>query len=87
MRGKLACLRILSRVIGDRPGRFRMRRTAADGQPAAVSYLLGPDGRHTARGISVLTVTPGGISTMTAFHAPGLVARFGLPATVEVRRP
>jgi RNA polymerase sigma-70 factor, ECF subfamily len=81
-RGKITCMRILSRVIGEIPGQWRMRRTVANGQPTAVSYLLGPDGRHVARGISVLTVTPGGISTITVFHAPGLVARFGLPAAL-----
>ena len=73
--GKATCLRYLAQVIGS-PGDWRMRPTAANGQPAAAAY-------HTAGaalGVAVLTVTSAGIARITVFPGgPDLVAKFDLP--------
>jgi RNA polymerase sigma-70 factor (ECF subfamily) len=51
--------------------------TSANGRPAAVGYR---DGQPY--GILLLTVTPAGIARIIAFGDPGLVKRFGFPASV-----
>ena len=58
-----------------------MLPTAANGQPAAATYLRAGDGAYEAYGIVVLTTTSTGIAGITVFADPGLLARFGLPAT------
>lgn len=65
-------------------GDWRMIPTAANGQPAAAAYVRGDDGAYQAYGIVVLTTTTTGIAGITVFAAPGLLARFGLPATHPV---
>jgi RNA polymerase sigma-70 factor (ECF subfamily) len=80
--GRVTCLRYLSRVIGA-AGDWRMIPTAANGQPAAAAYYRGGDGTYRAFGLGVLTVTEAGIARILVFgDGPGLVARFGLPATL-----
>jgi RNA polymerase sigma-70 factor (ECF subfamily) len=61
------------------PGDWRMVPTIANGQPAAAAYHLGPDGRHHAYGIVVLTATASGIARIVVFADPGLFGRFGFP--------
>ena len=57
--------------------------TAANGQPAAAASYRGGDGTYRAFGLGVLTVTEAGIARILVFgDGPGLVARFGLPATL-----
>jgi RNA polymerase sigma-70 factor (ECF subfamily) len=56
-----------------------MSATTANGQPAAAAYLRGPDGRHQAFGVAVLTATGTGIVRIAVFGDPGLVTRFGFP--------
>jgi RNA polymerase sigma-70 factor (ECF subfamily) len=63
------------------PGDWRMLPAAANGQPAAATYLRAGDGAYQAYGIVVLTTTSTGIAGITVFADPGLLARFGLPAT------
>jgi RNA polymerase sigma-70 factor (ECF subfamily) len=75
--GRATCVPYLvQRVLGS-PGTWRLRPTSANGRPAAVGYR---DGQ--AYGIILLTVTPAGIARINAFGDPGLVQRFGFPASV-----
>ena len=79
--GRVTCLRYLSHVIGS-PGDWLMRPVLANGQPAAATYYRDGDRTHHALGLGMLTVTPGGIARITVFGGgPGLMAKFGLPAT------
>jgi RNA polymerase sigma-70 factor (ECF subfamily) len=79
--GKVTCLRYLAHVLGS-PGDWLMTPAHANGQPAAATYYRNPHGTHQALGVAVLTATPTGIARITVFPGgPGLVARFGLPAT------
>ncbi|MFC0533244.1 sigma-70 family RNA polymerase sigma factor [Phytohabitans kaempferiae] len=61
-------------------GRLRMVLTAANGMPAAVTYVR-PPGEDAFRpfGIGVLRVADGRIAEITAFHDTSLFATFGLP--------
>jgi RNA polymerase sigma-70 factor, ECF subfamily len=64
------------------PGTWRMRPTAANGQPAAAAYLRGADGGYHAYGIAVLTTTGkeiAGIAGIVVFADPALLRRFGFP--------
>lgn len=79
--GKVTCLRYLAHVLGA-PGDWLMTPVHANGHPAAATYHRTADGPHQALGIAVLGATPTGIARVTVFPGgPGLVARFGLPAT------
>jgi RNA polymerase sigma-70 factor (ECF subfamily) len=78
--GRATCLRYLAHVIGS-PGDWLMIPTAANGQPAAATYHSDGDGTYHALGLALLTVTPAGITRITVFGGPGLVAKFGLPPT------
>jgi RNA polymerase sigma-70 factor, ECF subfamily len=79
--GRATCMRYLARVIGS-AGDWLMIPTAANGQPAAVTYRRGGDGAYHAFGVALLTVTAAGIGRITVFGGgPRLVARFGLPPT------
>jgi RNA polymerase sigma-70 factor (ECF subfamily) len=62
-----------------RPGRFRLTRTAANGQPALAAYLRDDHGSYCAHAIQVLTVSGASITRITSFNDPALVAVFGLP--------
>jgi RNA polymerase sigma-70 factor, ECF subfamily len=76
--GRATCMRYVSRFFGA-PGDWQMEATAANGQPAAATYLRGADGVHRAFGLAVLSVTATGISRIVVFGDPGLVTRFGFP--------
>jgi RNA polymerase sigma-70 factor (ECF subfamily) len=39
-----------------RPGRYRLLPTAMNGQPAALAYVRGDDGRYTAVYLTLLTL-------------------------------
>jgi RNA polymerase sigma-70 factor, ECF subfamily len=56
-----------------------MLATGANGQPAAAVYARGADGRLQPYGVCVLTMTGRGISRVTSFGNPGLLAVFGFP--------
>ena len=76
--GRDTCLRYVTQFLGA-PGDWRMIATTANGQPAAVAYLRGPDGTHRPFGLAVLTATSTGIARIVVFGDPGLVTRFGFP--------
>ena len=60
-------------------GDWRMLATGANGQPAAAVYARDADGQLQPYGVCVLTVTDRGISQVTSFGNPGLLAVFGFP--------
>lgn len=64
-----------ARVLGPL-GRWRMVATSANGQPAALAYILRPDGAYVAHGVVVLTVLAGRIARIVAFNDVALVADF-----------
>ena len=65
-------------------GDMRFIATTANGQPAAALYMLNREtGAHEAFQMHVLSVQPGGVSHVVAFHASeGSFEKFGLPATL-----
>jgi RNA polymerase sigma-70 factor, ECF subfamily len=80
--GRVTCLRYLAHVLGS-PGDWLMTPVLANGQPAAAAYHREGHGTHHALGLAILTVAPVGITRITVFGGgPGLLAGFGLPATV-----
>jgi RNA polymerase sigma-70 factor, ECF subfamily len=71
--------RFLGTVVFGLPGDFRMIPVAANTQPGFACYLLGPDGRHHAHAVQVLTAGDAGIAHVVSFNQPELVGVFGLP--------
>lgn len=66
-----------------RPGRYRLLPVGMNGQPAALAYLRGDDGRYHAVCLTVLTLDAGGrVSEMTVFVLPDQVAAWGCPPTL-----
>jgi RNA polymerase sigma-70 factor (ECF subfamily) len=66
-------------------GDMRFVSTTANGQPAAALYMLNREtGAHEAFQMHVLSVQPGGVSHVVAFHAVGngLFDKFGLAPTL-----
>ncbi len=62
-------------------GDMKFVATTANGQPAAALYMLNREtGRHEEFQLHVLSVQPGGVSHVVAFHAigTGLFQKFGL---------
>jgi RNA polymerase sigma-70 factor (ECF subfamily) len=79
-RGAEAIRRLISiQCPATGPGSMRLLRTSANGAPAVAVYMRGADGVHRAFQLQHLTVTPGGVSAVTAWFDTGLFARFGLP--------
>jgi RNA polymerase sigma-70 factor (ECF subfamily) len=78
--GRTACLGFIARVFAA-GGDWRMLPTAANGQPAAVSYVRAGDGPFQPFGIAVLDVAADGIRRITVFEDAALVATFGFPAS------
>ncbi|RRS01262.1 RNA polymerase subunit sigma-70 [Glycomyces terrestris] len=76
--GRRACVPYLGRVAAG-PGEWRILATAANGQPALASYRRDGDRGYRGLGIGVLTVTATGISRVSVFADPALLARCGLP--------
>jgi RNA polymerase sigma-70 factor (ECF subfamily) len=76
--GRVLCLGYIAKVIGP-PGEWRMRPTAANGQPAAAIYRRAADGAYQAFGVAVLGVTTTGIAKVVLFADANLLARFGFP--------
>jgi RNA polymerase sigma-70 factor (ECF subfamily) len=79
--GRDVCIPFLRDHLLGSPGDWRMRATSANGQPAAAVYLRDQHGSHRPYGICVLTVTDAGISRISSFGDPGLVAAFGFGPT------
>ena len=83
---------LATRVLGQ-PGEFKLVPVAANGQPGFAFYQIGPDGRHHAHAVQVLTVGDAGIAHIVSFNQPELFPVFGLPpvlpaaaATAEPRQ-
>ncbi|TDC52023.1 sigma-70 family RNA polymerase sigma factor [Jiangella ureilytica] len=76
--GKVACVSYLVDEVARTRGDWQKLPTVANGQPAFGAYHR--DG--SAFGLAVLTVTAAGIARVTVFGEPGLLPRFGLPATL-----
>jgi RNA polymerase sigma-70 factor, ECF subfamily len=67
-----------TRVLGQ-PGDFKLLPVTANSQPGFAFYLLGPDGRHHAHAVQVLTIGDAGIAHVVSFNQPELFGVFGLP--------
>jgi RNA polymerase sigma-70 factor (TIGR02960 family) len=80
--GRTKCIRLLDAHVLSTPADWRMIATTANGQPAAAVYKRDTDDAHRAHGIVVLAPTATGISRVTEFHDPALVAMFGFPDTL-----
>ena len=78
--GRRTCLPFLRAYVLGTPGDWRGYATRANGQPAIVGYLRDQTGVHRPYGVTVLTVVDAGISRVTSFGDPDLVAAFGFPA-------
>ena len=66
---------------------LRLVATRANGQPAFGYYLPDPTTSESrARGVIVLTISGGRISTLTRFGGPEIITRFGLPLDLERHR-
>jgi RNA polymerase sigma-70 factor (ECF subfamily) len=52
---------------------------AANTQAGFACYLLGPDGRHHAHAVQVITIGDAGIAHVVSFNQPELFPVFGLP--------
>lgn len=66
-------------------GRFRLRRTRANDQPAMAAYLqTEPGAAFVAHAVLVLSLDGGSIASITRFASPGIVERFGLPEELSV---
>jgi RNA polymerase sigma-70 factor (ECF subfamily) len=77
--GRARCIQMLDTYVLGTPGDWRMIATAANGQPAAIVYHRDADATLRANGAVVLAPTATGISRVTAFEDPTLVATFGFP--------
>ncbi|NKZ04968.1 hypothetical protein [Actinomadura latina] len=61
---------------------WRMTRTTANAQPAAVAYTR-TDGAYRLHTLQVFTVTPNGIARNVVFQDPKVFSAFGLPPILE----
>jgi RNA polymerase sigma-70 factor (TIGR02960 family) len=75
--GRARCIQMLDAYVLGAAGDWRMVATTANGQPAAVVYHRDAEGALRADGVVVLTATATGISRVTKFLDPALVATFG----------
>jgi len=83
--GRTMVLDFLQAQVLLEPGRFRLARTSANGQPAFAAYLREADGVHRAHGILVLTIAASRVTRATMFMDPGLLATFGMPQALPGR--
>ena len=77
--GRKTCVPVLRAHVMGAPGTWRMYATRANGQPAMVGYTRDASGVYQPYGVTLLTVTDKGISRVTSFGDPDLVAVFGYP--------
>jgi len=80
--GRARCVHMLDSYVLGAPGDWRMVATTANGQPSAVVYHRNAGGVLRAAGVVVLAPTATGISRVTKFHDPALVATFGFPGVL-----
>lgn len=75
--------RFIERVFQMRGTDWRVVLTAANGQLAFGAYAASGNGTYALHTFQVLDVTARGISRNVVFMDPQLMARFGLPATLD----
>ncbi|MEV3936692.1 RNA polymerase subunit sigma-70 [Glycomyces sp. NPDC049804] len=81
--GRGACVPYLGRVT-EALGVWRTLPTEASGQPALACYRRAGDGSYQGFGLGLLTVTATGIARVTVFTDAALIARCGLPPSLEI---
>jgi RNA polymerase sigma-70 factor (ECF subfamily) len=88
-RGRETVRGLVSRTVvaGPAHGRWRLRPTYANGQPAFGLYRLDSAGGYRAYGLQVVTLADGALADIITFRTPSLLAKFGLPEQVEATRP
>lgn len=69
----------IQRVFDMRGTGWRMRRLAANGQPALAAYAPGPAGGHWLHTLQVFTVAGGRVARNVVFADPAVFRAFGLP--------
>jgi RNA polymerase sigma-70 factor (ECF subfamily) len=74
--GKTTCMPYLRLGALGVAGEWRMVPTIANGQPAAIAYRRGDDGRHHPFGVALLVVRDDRIARISVFHGAGIVKRF-----------
>ncbi|GAA1138844.1 sigma-70 family RNA polymerase sigma factor [Kitasatospora gansuensis] len=77
-RGRETVARFFASQVLTTPGQYRLTPTRANGQPAFGLYRLGPDGRHHAHSVTVLTLAGNRIARISGFLDPTLFRPFGL---------
>ncbi|MFE1308745.1 RNA polymerase subunit sigma-70 [Streptomyces sp. NPDC058755] len=68
--------RFMERVFALRGTGWRVRRVAANGQPAFAAYAPAPEGGHVLHTVQVLTVTGGRVARNVVFADPRVLAAF-----------
>jgi len=68
---------LVARVLA--PDHFRLLATEANGQPGFGLYERGENGEFRPHAVQVLTLAGRRITRIVTFHAPALLAKFGLP--------
>ncbi len=74
--------RFMERVFAMRGTGWRMVRTTANAQPAAVAYHFS-DGAYRLHTLQVFTVTPKGIARNVVFQHPDVFSAFHLAPILE----
>ena len=86
--GRRVVTRVTALYLLTAPGRLRLVRVVANGQPSLAIYQLEPGGAaYQAHAVLVPTVTGTGIARMVSFVNPDLFASFGLPQTYQAGEP
>ena len=73
----------IQRVFDMRGTGWRLRRLAANGQPALAAYAPDPDGGHRLHTLQVFTVTGGRVARNVVFADPAVFRAFGLPGRLS----
>jgi RNA polymerase sigma-70 factor (ECF subfamily) len=67
-----------------RPGHYKMVPAPMNGEPAALAYVRGPDGRYHPVCLTALSLDDDGrIVELTTYVLPELFAAWGLPAAID----
>jgi RNA polymerase sigma-70 factor, ECF subfamily len=67
-----------------RPGRYRIVPAPMDGEPGALAYVRGPDGRYHAVCLTVLSLdADGSVVELTTVVLPELFAAWGFPPVFD----
>jgi RNA polymerase sigma-70 factor (ECF subfamily) len=73
----------MERLFALRGTAWRMRRTAANGQPALAAYCLDGEGAYRLHTLQVFTVTRDAVARNVVFADPAVLALFDLPAELR----